>query len=183
MDSPPINLHEEIIKRCMDHDEIAQYELYQLYHKAMYNTALRIVGDREEAEDVLQEAFISAFNNIHSYRGDATFGAWLKRITVNKALTVIRKKEREAVMLADVDQADQVEESTVESDYSVAEVKEAIMKLPTGFRTVLTLYLLEGYDHKEISQIMEIAESTSKTQYKRAKEKLKSELMNNKKYG
>lgn len=185
MESNTINIHVELINRCKEGDPGAQYELYRLYSRAMFNTALRICGNREEAEDVLQEAFLSAFKHIDSYREDATFGAWLKRIVVNKSITSLRKNQKETLMMEEV--AEQEEESMSSGDevagLSVERVKAALMDLPKGFRSVLSLYLFEGYDHKEISDILGITESTSKSQYKRAKDKLKIILKQEVKYG
>lgn len=171
------NKHDSIIERCLSGDQKAYYEIYKLYSKAMFNICLRILGDQEMAEDVLQEAFVNAFQNLKSYQGKATFGAWLKKIVVNKAISVLRKNRLEMV-LTDA-HPDIVEEEGVneeELELKVEQVKEAIQKLPNGFRVVFSLYLLEGYDHKEIAEILDISESTSKTQYNRAKKKLKEIL-------
>lgn len=143
----------------------------------MYNVSYRITGREEDAEDALQEAFISAFINLESYRGDATFGAWLKRIVVNKSINVLKKRKHE--LMPDEEQWD-VPEEDVQDEYreglTVDRVKKAIGELPDGYRTVLSLYLLEGYDHQEIAGIMGISESTSKSQLNRAKMKLREKL-------
>ncbi len=183
--SGTVNIHADLIRRCKKQDRAAQFEIYQLYKKAMFNTALRITGESTDAEDVLQDAFVSAFQNLNSYREDATFGAWLKRIVVNKALNHVQKSKKD-LMLADEikeqePQVDWAEEK--EPVYSVDKIKGAMNQLPSGFRTVLSLYLFEGYDHKEISEIMGITESTSKSQYKRAKDKLKLILKQEVNYG
>lgn len=150
----------------------------------MFNTALRITGEHNDAEDVLQEAFISAFRNLESYREDASFGAWLKRIVINKALNQVQKTKKD-LMLSDQVEAEEeaVWHEETEPTYTVNNVKQAMNALPSGFRTVLTLYLFEGYDHKEISEILGISESTSKSQYKRAKDKLKLILKQEVNYG
>lgn len=158
--------------------------MYQLYSKSMFNTALRITGDEMGAEDVLQEGFLSAFKNLDSYRGEASFGSWLKRIIVNKALSQVQKSKRDWMLAEEygiVDEAEMYEQA--EPAYSVEQIKHAMGQLSTGFRTVLSLYLFEGYDHKEISSILGISESTSKTQYKRAKDKLKSIIKEEVNYG
>ena len=143
----------------------------------MFNICLRILGDQEMAEDVLQEGFVSAFQNLKSYQGKASFGAWLKKIVVNKAISVLRKNRLEIVLMDEhpdvIDEAGINEEELV---LKVERVREAIQKLPNGFRVVFSLYLLEGYDHKEIAEILDITESTSKSQYNRAKKKLKEIL-------
>lgn len=152
----------------------------------MFNTALRITGGQAEAEDVLQEAFTSAFKNLSGYREDASFGAWLKRIVVNKALNQVQKSKKDLMLVSEdniMDVADDDWHDRPEPAYSVESIKMAMGELPTGFRTVLSLYLFEGYDHKEISEILGITESTSKTQYKRAKDKLKTILTQEVNYG
>lgn len=144
----------------------------------MYNVGFRIVNNEEEAEDVLQEAFISAFRNLSFYRGDATFGAWLKRIVVNKAINYLKKRQLER--LPEDDKFDVRDEEVVDDlehfPYSVSQVRTAIENLPDGYRAVLSLYLLEGYDHGEIGEILGISESTSKSQFNRSKKKLKAIL-------
>jgi len=170
-------MHDELIARCKAGDQEAHYRLYKLYSKAMYNVGLRITRSEEEAEDVLQEAFINAFKNIDSYRGDATFGAWLKRIVVNKAINAVKRKKLDPI--PDDDRWDVAEEESP-SEYgdslTVDRVKRCIEELPDGYRTVVSLYLLEGYDHQEIGEIMGISESTSKSQLNRAKARLKELL-------
>lgn len=126
-----------------------------------------------EAEDVLQEAFLDAFQKIHDFRQTSTFGAWLKQIVINRAINQLRQRKLEWV---DVEEADSVgEEVSIpqeETDWEIERVRLGIQQLPDGFRTVLSLYLLEGYDHEEIASILGISESTSRTQYMRAKRKL-----------
>jgi RNA polymerase sigma factor (sigma-70 family) len=148
-----------------------------MYSKAMYNVGYRITRSEEEAQDVLQEAFINAFRNLDKYRGDATFGAWLKRIVVNKAINALNKKKHESI--PDDEKWDVAEaEPQVEygDELTVERVKRGIEQLPDGYRSVLSLYLLEGYDHQEIAEIMGITESTSKSQLNRAKSKLRELL-------
>jgi RNA polymerase sigma-70 factor (ECF subfamily) len=144
----------------------------------MYNVGYRIVNNEAEAQDVLQEAFISAFNNLESYRGDSAFGAWLKRIVINKAITQAAKRRFER--FPDQEEWDVKEEESPDLfegyPFSVEKVKSAIQALPDGYRTVLSLYLLEGYDHGEIAEILGISESTSKSQLNRSKKKLKELL-------
>lgn len=142
----------------------------------MFNTALRILGSREEAEDILQDAFVSAFRNLDRYREDAPFGAWLKRIVVNKSIS--RTKQRKETQLLSESEGEYYFEWNEDDgpDLNLELVKQAISELPTGFRTVLTMYLLEGFDHKEIAEVLKITESTSKSQYNRAKKKLRDIL-------
>ena len=170
-----LHLHDDLVRRCLDGDRTAYEKLYKLYSRAMYNVCFRITQDEGDAEDVLQDAFVSAFTNLHSYNREATFGAWLKRIVVNKAINFIKKRKLELEPL------DQVEfsEEVVEDDgrkYKLSDIKKAINQLPDGYRVVFSLYLLEGYDHSEIAEILGISESTSKSQYNRSKKKLRELL-------
>jgi len=167
------DVNSDVIERCRKGDNRAQYELYKLYAKAMFNVSMRITNDYAEAEDVLQEAFISAFKNLHTFKSEASFGSWLKKIVVNAAINAIRKRRSELVPLEERvvgEVPDEVAED--DTEWQVEKVRRAIQKLPDGYRVVLSLYLLEGYDHAEIAEIMEITESTSKSQYSRAKKKL-----------
>ena len=172
-----MNMHQELIARCRQGDQQAHFQLYKLYSKAMYNVGYRITVSEEEAQDVLQEAFTSAFRNLNYYRGDAAFGAWLKRIVINKALTALQKRKYDRI--PDDENWDIPEDQSPE-EYSdkltVERVKQGIQQLPDGYRAVLSLYLLEGYDHQEIAEIMNISESTSKSQLNRAKNKLRELL-------
>jgi RNA polymerase sigma-70 factor (ECF subfamily) len=171
-------MHGDLIQQCRAGDQDAHYKIYRLYSKAMYNVSFRILGREEDAEDALQEGFTSAFKNLRSYRGDSTFGAWLKRIVVNKAINILKK--RREVPLPEVEGWDVAEDNEAveyKEEFTVERVRSAIQQLPDGYRTVLSLYLLEGYDHQEIAEILSITESTSKSQLNRAKNKLKDFLM------
>ncbi len=137
----------------------------------MLNVSARIVNDVAEAEDVLQESFVSAFQQMKRYRGDATFGAWLKKIVVNKSISVLHRRKVDFQEMNGQEEWAEDEAGEVET-LEVGQIREAISKLPDGFRTVLSLYLLEGYDHKEIGEILKISENTSKSQYNRARRKL-----------
>lgn len=153
----------------------------------MYNTAIRICGSEEDAEDVLQESFLSAFRNLSQYRGESSFGAWLKRIVINKAITATKREQKMSRSAEEQnEEAYHFEWDTGaihESQMTVQKIQEAVKTLPLGFRSVLTLYLFEGYDHKEIAGILNISESTSKSQYNRAKKKLRDILGTEVKYG
>lgn len=176
MPNQPYDIHQEIIRACQKGEESAFYRLYSLYSRAMYNTALRIVKSTEEAEDVLQESFISAFRNIGRYRGDSTFGAWLKRIVINKSISSLRKDTTPLFTDEEglVDLTDQNPDA--QEELNIDRIKSAIENLPNGYRVVLSLYLIEGYDHQEIAEILHITVSTSKSQYNRAKARLRKTL-------
>jgi RNA polymerase sigma factor (sigma-70 family) len=139
----------------------------------MFNVAMRILNHPAEAEDVLQDAFLDAFQKINDFRQNSTFGAWLKQIVVNRAINQLRHRK---IDLVDIDGVGDFEdrESLDEEGLTleVNRVQRGILLLPDGYRTVLSLYLLEGYDHEEIANILGVAESTTRTQYIRAKKKL-----------
>ncbi len=147
----------------------------------MYNLCLRILGDRYAAEDALQESFLSAFTKLDTFQGKSSFGAWLKRIVINKCLSIIKKNRMLWEPLQDnmPEETEFIEEDTREQ-LSVEHIHSAINNLPQGSRVVFTLYQLEGYDHKEISNILNISVSTSKSQFHRAKKLLNKELCGNK---
>ena len=177
MATPDIHIHDRLIDECREGNRRAQFRLYELYSKAMFNTAYRIMGNREDAEDMLQEAFTDCFRKIGSYRTESTFGAWLKTIVINRCISRLRKREAELIFIDDYSRHEMQQDEPQEMiwpDPSV--IARAVERLPDGYRVVFSLYLLEGYDHTEISQILGISESTSKTQYSRAKEKLKKIL-------
>lgn len=176
MESAYLDKNQELVEACRNHCRDAQFKLYQCYAKAMYNIALRIVKYEEEAQDVLQEAFLDAFLRIRDFRQETTFGLWLKQIVINKSINVIRKRKFEFQDINEIEIADEWHEDAEDSNLDVEQVKNAIAELPDGYRVVLTLYLIEGYDHEEIAHILKIKEGTSRTQYMRAKNKLKEIL-------
>ncbi len=174
-------IHASIIDECRKGSTRAQFILYNQYSKAMYNLAYRILNNREDAEDILQEVFVECFRNIDSFRFESTFGAWLKKITVNKCINQIKKKKIDLTLCETLPPV--IYEEDEEVLYDTEKIFKGIETLPDGYRIILTLYLLEGYDHSEISQILGISESTSKSQYSRAKEKLRNLLSKEKRYG
>ncbi len=179
------NIHQDLIDGCRDGDQKAQFQIYKLYYKAMYNTSLRIVNNRMEAEDIMQESFLSAFEKIDSYSGTVSFGAWLKKIVVNRSLDALGKRK---AIFEDIDSyigiIDDSPEETInneENELKIEKIKMAIKELPDGYRIILSLYLLEGYDHDEISEILNISSSTSRSQLSRAKSRLLKDLHYNRK--
>ena len=169
------NLNQEIIDECKTGDQKAQFRLYKLYYKSMYNVSLRIIRDPVESEDVMQESFLAAFEKIVTYKGNVSFGAWLKRIVVNRSLDVLRKRKADWYDLEYPSVQLPVEEDMdiyEDMDLKVETIKETMNQLPDGYRVVLSLYLFEGYDHDEIGEILGISNSTSRSQYARAKHKL-----------
>lgn len=171
------NIHQDIIDRCKLGSREAQFELYKLYYKSMYNTSFRIVGNATDAEDVMQESFLSVFKKLDSYEGKVSFGAWFKKIVVNRSLDYLKKRKvvfeeiNERVMEEEPDPRMEIRE------IDLNKLKKAMMKLPEGYRVVLSLYLLEGYDHDEIAEILNITNVSSRTQLLRAKRKLRDLLV------
>jgi RNA polymerase sigma factor (sigma-70 family) len=172
-----VYIHASLIEECRKGNSRAQFRLYNQYSKAMYNLAYRIMNNHEDAEDMLQEAFVDCFRNISSFRFESTFGAWLKKILINKCINQLKKKKIDLTLCENLPGG--VYEEEPDNSYDTAKIFKGIEMLPDGYRVILTLYLLEGYDHSEISQIMGISESTSKSQYSRAKEKLRNMLLTN----
>jgi RNA polymerase sigma-70 factor (ECF subfamily) len=167
-----IYIHAPLIEECRKGNIKAQFRLYDQYSKAMFNLALRMLNNREDAEDILQEAFIECFRNIDTFRFESTFGAWLKKILVNKCITQLKKKKIDLTFCETLPHS--IYEEDEEFTYDTGKIIKGVEMLPDGYRVILTLYLLEGYDHSEISQILGISESTSKSQYSRAKGKLRN---------
>jgi RNA polymerase sigma-70 factor (ECF subfamily) len=169
-------IHSSLIEGCRKNDEIAQREIYNLYYKAMYNISLRIIGNSAEAEDIMQDSFLKAFRNISACRENSAFGGWLKRIVVNQSIDALRVKAKirfeEMKTIPSEMLAGEVLGEAEGFAESAINVKKCISELPEGYKLILTLYLLEGYDHEEIGQILNIKPSTSRSQFARARQKL-----------
>lgn len=164
-----------LVEGCRTNDRIAQRQVYDAYKNAMYSVCLRICVNQDDAKDALQEGFIEVFKCIHAFRGESTLGAWIKTIMARKALRKLRKLSFEPESKA-------VDEVVVfEDDLSGEELHNALSLLDEGYRSVFVLYEVEGYTHKEISQMMGISEGTSKSQLHYAKKKL--QLILQKTYG
>ena len=169
----------ELIEKCKLNDRKAQLQLYSQYCDGMYVVANRFVRDSMEAEDIVQEAFIKAFSKLDQYKAEVTFGAWLKRIVINKSIDLLKSKKQhlqdlEEVHLKVVDES--ADEWLVEDNITIEHVKQAIEQLPEKYKYVVMLYLIEGYDHQEISAILDITEIASRTQLSRGKVKLQELL-------
>lgn len=169
----------EIIEKCKQNDRKAQLQLYAQYCDGMYVVANRFVKNSMEAEDIVQESFIKAFSKLHQFQAEVSFGAWLKRIVINKSIDLLKSKKQklqdlDEVHLKVVDESD--DEWLVEDDITIEDVKQAIEQLPEKYKLVVMLYLVEGYDHQEISDILNITEIASRTQLSRGKVKLQELL-------
>ena len=169
------NIHQEIIDQCREGNQKAQFQLYKLYYKPMYSVCMRLMNNEADAEDVMQEAFLNAFKKIDTYKGEVSFGAWLKKIVINRSLDYLKKRKMKFEEINEkTNKFIDYQMETKEVNMKV--IKDAIQKLPDGYRVVLSLYLIEGYDHEEISEILGISNSNSRTQFLRAKNKLKEIL-------
>lgn len=164
----------DLITGCLLNDRIAQRQLYDRYKKAMYTLAYRITGDFDDANDVLQDAFLEVFKHLNQFRGESTLGAWVKQIVVRKST-----KKKRLVIWQNVD--DYVGEGIDwgESEINAAHLETAVLSLPDGFRTIFVLAEVEGYTHREIAVILNISEGTSKSQLFHAKRKLRAMLSAN----
>jgi RNA polymerase sigma-70 factor (ECF subfamily) len=164
--------HKDLVEKSKKGDRSAQFKLYELYINAMYNVSMRLLGSKEDAEDVIQESFVTAFKKLATFRYESTFGSWLKRIVVNKSINHLKLKRIAITSLENHEYyiADEITESIEEFD--IQKIKKGINLLPNGYKQIINLYLIEGYDHVEIGEILELTTSTSKSQYHRAKKKL-----------
>lgn len=174
---------EDLLQACLEGKPRAQLEIYNRYYKAMYNTALRIVKDSAEAEDVMQESFLNAFTKLHTFKGDVTFGAWLKRIVINNSIYHYRKHQKKREVGLDdimykVEDTDVVASDHGETGLKAQKVLETMKHLKDNYRISLTLHLIEGYDYGEVSKIMEISYANCRTTISRAKESLRKKLIN-----
>lgn len=173
---------EELLDKCRLGDQRAQMVIYNKYYKAMYNTSLRIVKHEAEAEDIMQESFLRAFSKLDSFKGDSTFGAWLKKIVVNRSINAYNKSSR----FQEVEYTDQLKHAEDDSigidqreeqqDPRVRKLLKAMDELKENYRIALTLHLIEGYDHEEISEILNISYANCRTTISRAKESLRKKI-------
>lgn len=165
--------HKSLVESSKAGDRNSQYKLYELYVDAMYNIGLRFLGTKEDAEDIVQESFVDAFKNLHSFKYESTFGAWLKRIVINKSINHLKIKRLSLSTMED-HEYHLADEAEIENEVpmELQKIKTGIEKLPLGYKQIINLYLLEGFDHMEIGEVLGISTSTSKSQYHRAKKKL-----------
>ena len=176
-----IEANSQLIDGCRKNKRSAQIRIYEFYYKAMYNSSYRIINDREEAEDIMQESFLDAFKKIETYQGTGSFGAWLKRIVVNKSIDHLRRRKNTFSL---DEQFNEIEDTTLEDEEFVSntftrleEIRGAIEKMPDHHKMIISLYLLEGYDHQEIAQILNITHNNVRARYFRAKKELLKEVI------
>ena len=167
-----LNSEQNLLKQCQKGDSKAQMTLYKKYAKAMYRVSRNILNEEMKAEEAMQDAFLSAFEKLNEFKGEVTFGAWLKKIVVNKSLDYLKKDK----MYQNAESADELHLPTDEEEFDLSEkieaVKKAMNELPENYRIILSLYYMEGYDHEEISEILEMSYANSRTMLNRAKNKL-----------
>jgi RNA polymerase sigma-70 factor (ECF subfamily) len=173
---------EVLLQRCLDQDQAAQLEVYNRYYRAMYNTALRIVKDSAEAEDIMQESFLIAFTKLDTFKGEAPFGSWLKRIVVNNSINAYKKQVRLGEVPLDNTLYKMADESAATpcdtGDLKVRHVMRSMDELKENYRVALSLHLIDGYDYKEVSAILKISYANCRTTISRAKESLRKKLEN-----
>jgi len=184
--TPTITYIDELIVRCQKQEQRAQMEVYKKYYKAMYNTALRIVKDTAEAEDIMQEGFIKAFSKINTFEGKSTFGAWIKKIVVNLSINAYNKR----IKYSQVSYKDEFKNEIIEDDglginedeenkCKVEHILKKFKLLKENYRVILTLHLIEGYDYDEICEILKLSPANCRTTISRAKEQLRKILSEN----
>ncbi|QLE02857.1 RNA polymerase sigma factor [Galbibacter sp. BG1] len=172
---------DQLLVLCKEGKKSAQLAIYNRYYKAMYNTAFRIVKDSFEAEDVMQESFLNAFTKLDTFKAEVTFGAWLKRIVINKSIHHYRKQQKlNNVALDDViyrvEDKDEVEPDCELTNIKAQKVLQTMNMLKDNYRIALTLYLIEGYDYEEIGEIMQVSYANCRTTISRAKDSLRKKL-------
>ncbi|RAJ16303.1 RNA polymerase sigma factor [Olleya aquimaris] len=172
---------EQLVALCLSGNQLAQLEIYNRYYKAMYNTSFRIVNNSFEAEDIMQESFLTAFTKLEKLKEKSTFSAWLKRIVINNSIQAFNKtKKNGEVALNDllykIEDQQGIETSTELTSVKAKQILEGLNALKSNYRIALTLNLIEGYDHEEISQIMQISHANCRTTISRAKESLRQKI-------
>ena len=174
------SIQTDIIEQCKRNDRQAQLKLYRQYCDGMYIVAQRFIKDSMEAEDIVQESFIKAFEKLHQFEGEVTFGAWLKRIVINKSIDSLKSPKYRTEKLdykhLEVVDSSYKDDWLVEGSVGIDEVKACIERLPQKYNVIINLFLIEGYDHQEISEILDISEVASRTQLSRGRSKLKELL-------
>jgi RNA polymerase sigma factor (sigma-70 family) len=175
-----MDINKEMIEGCIRGQRASQDALYKKFSSLLYGICLRYARNRMEAQDVLQEVFVKIYNNIGSYNFEGSFEGWLRRIAVNTSITHYRKNLKHAFQ-ADVDDLNLTQEEPAhfeDLEFTAEEMMKCIETLPVGYKTVFNLYVIEGFMHKEISDMLGIDVNTSKSQLSRAKTYLQRELKN-----
>jgi RNA polymerase sigma factor (sigma-70 family) len=174
-----MNEERQLVKQCKTRSAKAFDQLYRRYSPVLWGICLRYGGCQESAEDILQDAFLTIINKIEAYRFEGSFEGWMKKITVNTAINYLRKQKRQVTsdIENDVSNTPISEDIDVVSKLNEQEILDCIRKLPDGYRTVFNLYVIEGYKHKEIAELLGISEVTSRTQFSKARKALQIEIL------
>lgn len=164
----------ELIQKCKENQYSAQLKVYNLYKDMMYNVSFRIVQNRHDAEDIVQESFIKGFDKVHQIKEEVSLGAWLKRIAVNASLDLVRKRKKDYWVDEMHISEEETDEAEIEdfSKMTVKLIKECMNNLKEKYRVILALYMIEDYNHREISELLGLKESTVRNQYRRGKNQL-----------
>ena len=170
--------NQRLIDLCLTGDSLAKRDIYIKYVKAMYHIAIRMVEEENVAKDMTQDAFVKVFEKLNRFKGESTLGAWIKKITINTCLDYLRRKGHLKMYALEEHSAQVIDdtEAIFVDEVELPAIHDAIKSLPTRCRAVLTLYLLEGYQHSEIAEILEISIANSKTQYRRGRLLLRDKL-------
>lgn len=179
MEQKEKHIHHHLIERLRQFDREAQGQLYQHYYHSLYNTAYRLVLQADIAEDLLHDSFIEAYRKINQLDDNRFFGPWIKKILIRKCLHFLNRKSPEFLF----NEEDRIEEAGIDEialNEEVLEIKKALQQLALNYRTVFSLYVIEGYDHNEIAEILNISASTSRSQLTRAKEKIRNIIQKDK---
>jgi len=178
LESTTKDIHHDLVALAAKGDRVAFRRLYELYSGAMYGTALRIMGNEQDAQDVLHDVFVELVDKLSKFKGGSTFGYWLKRVVINKSLNELRKmKKNTDIQLKEESSEAEMEEKPWWTKFSVGDIQQAITQLADGYRAVATLFLFEDYSHDEIAASLNISVATSRSQLSRAKEKIRVILM------
>ena len=172
------DVHHDLIEKCRKQDQKSQMQIYKLYYKAMFNTSLRIVSNAADAEDIMQESFLDAFQKIDKYLEEGSFGGWLKRIVINNSIDFIKKNRQHTEFKDHMEVVEDEYSDFDEKDVKLKDIRDALKKIKEEYRIIISLYLFDGYDHEEISAILNISYNLSRTRYSRAKSKLLEAIQN-----
>lgn len=167
-----IHTEKQLISQCQQGNTKAQMTMYKKYAAAMYNVSRNIIKDDMRAEEAMQDAFLSAFDKLDEFKGEVTFGAWLKKIVINKSLDYLKKDKMYDKMASTDDLSILEEVEEIDLTEQIEAIKKAMDLLPENYRVIFSLYYLEGYDYEEISEILEMSNTNSRVMLNRAKNKL-----------
>ncbi len=170
------DVHHHLIEKCRKQDQKSQMQIYKLYYRAMFNTCLRITSNSSDAEDIMQESFLDAFQKLDQYSEEGSFGGWLKRIVVNNSIDYVNKHQLQTEYKEHLEIVEDQSTDFEEKEIRLKDIRTALKRIKDEYRIIISLFLFEGYDHEEISEILNISYNLSRTRYSRAKRKLQEEI-------